>query len=122
MEAYLLITGGLFALVGLRALLSPIAAVATPFGFAADGADTRHFIRSGTGGATLGLGLAMIAGGLLPAYALAGVVVGVAALGGLLFGRLFSLFADGIPGWPARISALFEALGLASGLYWLGAA
>jgi len=121
MEGYLLVTGALFILVGLRALIGPVGAVARPFGIAADTPDTLHYIRSGSGGVALGCGSAMIAGGILPAYALAGLVVGVAVLGGLVAGRLYSLVVDGRPGRIALMSGGFEAFGLISGLYWMAA-
>ncbi|PWR22575.1 DUF4345 family protein [Zavarzinia aquatilis] len=121
MEGYLLVTGALFILIGLRALIGPIGAVVRPFGLEADTPDALHYIRSGSGGVAIGCGIAMIVGGVLPAYALAGLVVGIAVLGGLVVGRLFSLIVDGRPGRIALISGGFEAFGLISGLYWLAA-
>jgi hypothetical protein len=120
MTAYLIVTGGLFLIVGLRALFKPVDAVAVPFSLNPEGVDAMNYLRSGTGGVTIASGAVMLAGALLlPSLAFAGLMIAVTVLGGLLFGRVFSLFADGRPGMIIWISAGFEMLGFLSGMYWL---
>jgi len=40
-------------------------------------------------------------------------------LGGLVFGRLFSLIVDGSPGMVPWVSGVFELIGLLFSLFWL---
>lgn len=47
MNGYLLRTGALFALVGLRALLKPVEAVAMLYAMEAGSVDARNYLRSG---------------------------------------------------------------------------
>jgi hypothetical protein len=61
----------------------------------------------------------MIAGAFVPALTLSGAIVSVTILGGLVFGRLFSVLLDGSPGIVPWVSGFFELLGLLSGVYWL---
>lgn len=119
MTAYLIVTGILFLLVGLRALLNPIDAVATPYELQGESTDAKHYLRSGAGGVTLACGAVLLAGGLVPALAFAALVVAVTVLGGLLFGRIVSRILDGSPGFVAWISAVFELVGFVLGAYWL---
>ncbi|MGH8528871.1 MAG: DUF4345 family protein [Nevskiales bacterium] len=119
MTGYLIVTGILFLIVGLRALLKPIAAVATPYSLNAEGVDARNYLRSGAGGVTIACAAVLIAGGLMPALSFAATVLAVTVLGGLVFGRLVSLALDGNPGPVPWISGVLEALGFAFGAYWL---
>jgi hypothetical protein len=119
MTGYLIVTGIIFLLVGLRALLKPIEAVAIPFELRGDGTDAKHYLRSGAGGVTIACGAVMVAGGFVPDLAFAALVVSVTVLGGLLFGRVVSLVLDGSPGVIAWVSAVFELIGLGFGLLWL---
>jgi hypothetical protein len=119
MSGYLIVTGILFLIVGLRALLKPIEAVATPYELQGESIDARHYLRSGTGGVTIACGAVMVAGGFMPSLEFAALVLPITVLGGLLGGRLFSLVVDGSPGFVAWMSAVFELLGLVMGVYWL---
>lgn len=119
MIGYLVVTGILFLIVGLRALLKPIEAVAIPFELRGESTDAKHYLRSGAGGVTIACGAVMVAGVFMPALELAALVVPVTVLGGLLFGRVVSLVLDGSPGVVAWISALFELMGFGFGLFWL---
>ncbi len=119
MTAYLAITGLFFLIVGVRALLKPIEAVATPYSMVVDNVDGKHYLRSGAGGVTVACAGVMLAGAFMPSLAFAAAVVSVTVLGGLLFGRAVSLAIDGAPGPAAWISAAFETLGFVSGMYWI---
>lgn len=119
MIGYLIVTGIIFLLVGLRALLKPIEAVATPYELQGESTDAKHYLRSGAGGVTIACGAVMVAGGFMPALALAALVLPVTVLGGLLFGRFVSLVLDGSPGLVAWVSAVLELIGFGLGLYWL---
>lgn len=119
MLGYLIINGIIFFLVGLRALLKPIDAVAVPFGLNADGVDAKNYLRSGAGGVAIAAGAVMIAGAFVPALGMPGMVLAVTILGGLVFGRLVSLALDGSPGPVSWISGALEATGLVFGLAYL---
>lgn len=122
MNSYLIVTGGVFLVVGLRALLKPVEAVAVPFELNPQGVDAMNYLRSGTGGVTIACGALMIAAVFVPALEFTAVVLAVTVLGGLLFGRAYSLIADGSPGLVPWFSAGFEALGFVSGalMLWAG--
>jgi hypothetical protein len=119
MTGYLIVMGILFLLVGLRALLKPIEAVATPYELQGESADAKHYLRSGTGGVTIACGAVMVAGGFLPSLEFAALLLPVTVLGGLLFGRAYSLAVDGSPGIVAWVSAVLELVGFALGVFWL---
>lgn len=119
MTGYLLVTGILFLLFGLRALLNPIDAVATPYSLGADNVDAKNYLRSGAGGVTIASAAVMIAGAFMPALALSGVILAVVILGGLVFGRIVSRVLDGSPGVVAWVSGILELIGASVGGYWL---
>lgn len=119
MTGYLVVTGILFLIVGLRALIKPIEAVATPYELQGESTDAKHYLRSGAGGVTIACGAVMVAGGFVPGLAFAALVLPVTVLGGLLSGRLVSLVLDGSPGVVAWVSAMFELIGFGLGAYWL---
>jgi hypothetical protein len=119
MTGYLVVTGIIFLLVGLRALLKPIEAVATPYELQGESTDARHYLRSGAGGVTIACGAVMVAGGILPSLEFAALLLPVTVLGGLLFGRAYSLVVDGSPGFVAWVSAVLELVGFALGVFWL---
>ncbi|GEM_PF-6932687 len=116
---YLVMTGLIFLIVGIRALLKPIEAVAIPYSMGASSVDARNYLRSAAGGVAIAAAGVMVAGAFIPALTLAAVLVPVTILGGLVFGRLFSVMADGNPGVIPWISGAFELLGLLGGAYWL---
>lgn len=119
MGVYLVITGALFLLVGLRALFKPVEAVAVPFALNPEGVDAMQYLRSGTGGVTIACGAVMLTGVFVTSLAFPALLLAVTVLGGLLFGRAVSLLMDGMPGPIPWISAALEALGFLSGLYWV---
>ncbi len=119
MNGYLIVTGALFAIVGLRALLKPVEAVAMLYAIEANTVDARNYLRSGAGGVAISSGGTMILAVFVPQLAFAALVVAVVILGGLVFGRLTSLLLDGNPSVVPWIAGMIELLGLASGTYWL---
>ncbi|MDP9139396.1 MAG: DUF4345 domain-containing protein [Pseudomonadota bacterium] len=119
MNGYLLVTGVLFLLVGLRALLKPVEAVAMLYALEANTVDAKNYLRSGAGGVAISSGLTMIIAVFVPQLAFAALVVAIVILGGLVFGRLVSLLLDGNPSIVPWIAGIIELLGLASGTYWL---
>jgi hypothetical protein len=121
MTGYLFITGLLFFIVGLRALVKPVAAVATPFELSVGGTDGMNYLRSGTGGVTIACGLLMIAACWVMRLEFPALVLAVTVLGGLLFGRIVSAIVDGSPGPIVWISGFFELMGLVFGGWWIWA-
>ena len=116
---YLVVTGLIFLIVGLRALLNPVAAVAIPYSLNANGIDAKNYLRSGAGGVAIAGGGVMIAGAFIPALTLSAAMISVTILGGLVFGRVVSLMLDGNPGIVPWVSGFFELFGFISGAYWL---
>jgi|MDTC01.3.fsa_nt_gb hypothetical protein len=119
MTAYLLITGAIFLIVGLRALFRPVETVAFPYALGADDVDAKNFLRSGAGGVTIASAGVFIAAAFVESLAFSALLLAVVFMGGLLFGRIVSRVLDGKPGIIPRIAAAGEALGFAFGLYWL---
>ncbi|PTU30084.1 DUF4345 family protein [Stenotrophobium rhamnosiphilum] len=116
---YLVITGALFLIVGLRALFRPVEAIAVPYSLSAKSIDAKNYLRSGAGGVAIAAGAVMVASAFIPSLTLAGVLISMTILGGLVFGRVVSLLLDGNPGITPWISGFFELLGFLSGAYWL---
>lgn len=116
---YLVITGLIFLIVGVRALLKPVEAVAIPYSLTGNNTDAKNYLRSAAGGVAIAAAGLMIAGAFVPTLTLPGVLVSIVILGGLVFGRTVSVLLDGSPGIVPWISGFFELLGLVSGLYWL---
>lgn len=116
---YLLITGLIFLVVGLRALLKPVEAVAIPYSLTGNNVDAKNYLRSAAGGVAIAAAALMIVGAFVPTFTLSGALVSVTILGGLVFGRVVSVLLDGSPGVVPWVSGFFELLGLVSGLYWL---
>ena len=116
---YLVITGLIFVIVGLRGLLQPEAAIAIPYSLDASSVDARNYLRSGAGGVAIAAGGVIVAGAFVPALMLSAAIIAVTILGGLVFGRVVSLSLDGTPGVVPWVSGFFELLGLISGAYWL---
>ena len=119
MLGYLVVNGLIFLLIGLRALFKPIEAVAIPNGLEADNVDAKNYLRSAAGGVTVACACVLLGSVLLPALQMAALVLTVTVLAGLVFGRLFSVAVDGLPGPVAWISGAVELLGLVLGAYWL---
>ena len=119
MTGYLFITGLVFLAVGVRALLKPVEAVATPNELRVDGVNAKNYLRSGTGGVTIASGAVMVAACYLAWLAVPALVMAVTILGGLVAGRLVSVVLDGSPGLVPWISGAFELLGAVMGAFWL---
>lgn len=119
MYGYFIVNGLLFLIVGLRALLKPIDAVAIPYGLEGEGVDARNYLRASAGGVTVVSGGVLLAAVAWPVLELPALVLAVTLLGGLVFGRLFSLCVDGLPGPTPWIAGVLELLGFGFGVYWL---
>jgi hypothetical protein len=119
MRVFLVITGVIFVMVGLRALVDPISAVAEPFALTLNGPDAFNYLRGGAGGMTLLAGLVMVAVWRYDWLALPALILVNVILGGLLFGRFVSLLVDGMPTRNVWISAGFEMFGFVQAAAWL---
>lgn len=119
MLGFLVITGIIFIIVGLRALLKPIEAVAEPFSLQAQGADALNHLRASSGGVTIVAGLVAIGALFSVTLTLPALILMNVILGGLFVGRLYSLWADGKPGPMIWIAWGFEVFGLVQALLWL---
>lgn len=119
MLGFLVITGIIFVLVGLRALFKPVAAVAAPFGLQVEGTDGLNHLRSSSGGVTIVAGAVAIATVFSAALMLPALILMNVLLGGLFLGRLYSLIVDGKPGPLIWLSWGFEVFGLVQALLWL---
>ena len=119
MKPFLVITGLIFLVIGLRALVKPTSAVADLFSLRIEGTDALNYLRASAGGVTIFCGLVMIAVMYCDWLVSPALVLVTAVLGGLLFGRVISLFVDGRPSVIVWISAAFEAFGLVQAIFWL---
>ena len=119
MLGFLVITGTILVLVGLRALLKPVDAVAVPFGLQVDGVDGLNHLRSSSGGVTIVAGFVAIGTLFSAALELPALILMNVLLCGLFLGRLFSLVVDGKPGLFIWLSWGFEVFGLVQALLWL---
>lgn len=119
MDGYLIINGLIFLIVGFRALLNPIGAVAEPYSLQADHVDGRNYLRSGAGGVTVAAGAVLLAAPFVPPLDFAALLLAVTLFAGLVFGRLVSLVLDGSPGPTPWIAGTIELVGLLFGAYWL---
>jgi hypothetical protein len=119
MKGYLLITGLIFAALGLYTLLDPQAAIYTQTGMHMETIAALSQIRGTSGGVTLVVGGFLIAASRRSALELAALWSVVLILSGLELGRLLSLIVDGVPPANVGVSALIENIGLWQGVYWL---
>ena len=118
MDGFLIVTGIIIVLVGLRPFFDPDAASAA-LGITLGGVNARSQTRAGMGGVTLVSGTLAIAGAWMPALALPALVLIAVLTGGLTLGRLFSLVIDGRPTTLIWVSMVFEVLGLVQAIYWI---
>lgn len=119
MLGFLVITGIIFVLVGLRALLKPVEAVAEPFGLQATGTDALNHLRSSSGGVTIVAGLVAIGTLFSATLTLPALILMNVLLGGLFVGRLYSVLVDGKPSLAIWIAWGLEVFGLIQALLWL---
>jgi hypothetical protein len=117
-RAYLLAVGGFSVVIGFAYMLRPVemASLAelipsTPTAVI----DVQGFY----GGQLVGLGVAMLIGLWKPRYALTGLVVAAASLGGTALGRLYGIAASGsCPPIIAGVLALEAACAILAGILW----
>jgi hypothetical protein len=119
MFLYLLITGLIFLLVGVRAILRPVETVAIPNSLGADNVDAKNYLRAGAGGVTIACAAVLIGGAFVQFLEFAALVLSVTIMGGLVFGRFVSWRLDGRPGMFPMISGGGEAIGFVLGVFWL---
>jgi len=109
---FLFITGLIFAAVGIYGLLDPVAALGQPLGLRIETVASFNQMRGSAGGVPLLAGLLMLWACKrddLERPALASTVV---ILGGLEFGRWFSILLDGLPPTVIWVYMALETLGL----------
>ena len=119
MIGYLFVTGLIFALVGLYALLDPNGALGVPLGLHIETVSSFSQERGSAGGVVLVAGLFMMASARYRKLTLPALWLVTLVLGGLEFGRLVSLVVDGVPGKVVWVYSAFEILGLVQGIFWL---
>jgi len=119
MRIFLFITGLIFVIVGLRALIDPVHAVAEFFGFSVQGVNGMNQLRASAGGVAAACGAYMIAACFRPKWTYAALAVTALVLGGLVSGRIFSVIADGMPGTIVITSFALEFFGFVQAVYWL---
>ena len=119
MRIFLFITGAIFLIVGLRALVDPVHAVAEYFGFVVQGVDGLNQLRASAGGVTVLCGAYMIASCFREKWTYAALAVTALVLGGLVLGRIVSLAIDGLPDAKIYTSFALELFGLVQAIYWL---
>lgn len=120
LNAYLLITGLIFAALGLYTLIDPQGAMdAGGLGLHLEATAGWSQMRGAGGGTTLAVGLLLIAAITRASLERPALWTVVVVLGGLEAGRVVSLFVDGVPPPNVAVGMLFENLGLWQAVYWL---
>lgn len=119
MTGFLVVTGLIFIAIGLRGLFKPVEAVADLYSLRTGGTDALSYLRASAGGVTVFSGLVMVAVLFCGWLVTPALVLVVAILGGLVFGRIVSLFVDGRPGPVIWFSLGAELFGLVQGVIWL---
>lgn len=118
MDGFLIITGIIIVLVGLRPIFSPVAA-SQALGIELTSVNARNQTRAGTGGVTIVSGALVIAAAMVPVLILPALVLVAVLTGGLTIGRLVSLATDGRPTTLIWVSMGLEILGLAQAIFWI---
>ncbi len=119
MPIFLAITGFIFAVVGLYALLDPVAAVASTVGFQLEGVNSYNQLRASAGAVPFVVGLFMMASVKRSAWAIPALWSVSLILGGLVMGRAISILIDGIPGNSNLTMMGLEAFGFIQAVFWL---
>ncbi|AXQ28652.1 DUF4345 domain-containing protein [Solimonas sp. K1W22B-7] len=120
LNGFLLITGLIFAALGVYTLADPQAAMdAGRLGLKLDSVAAYSQMRGAGGGTTLAVGLLLLASVTRASLERPALWAVVAVLGGLEAGRLVSLLVDGVPPPNVAVGMLFENLGLWQAVYWL---
>ncbi|HSW12596.1 MAG TPA: DUF4345 domain-containing protein [Solimonas sp.] len=121
LNGYLLITGLVFAALGLYTLVDPQGAMnAGGLGMQLEATAAWSQMRGAGGGVTLAIGLLLMAALTRDHLERPALWAVVAVLGGLEAGRVVSIFVDGMPPPNVAVGMLFENLGLWQAVYWLG--
>ena len=118
MLTFLLVTGIIFVIIGVRGLLWPAQAVAELFQLKVEGVDGYSHLRATGGGVTIAAGAVMMAANWVAALVGPALVLVLVMLGGLFCGRVYSLVADGKPSGIVWFSWSMEVLGLLQGVFW----
>lgn len=118
MLGFLVVMGLIFIALGLRALLNPLDAAATPFDIQINGVDGYNQMRASAGGVTAVSGAVMLATPWVPQLVAPSLVLLLVLLGGLTVGRLYSLVVDGRPGVAVWVAWALEGVGLAQAVFW----
>lgn len=120
LNGFLLITGLIFAALGLYTLIDPQGAMdAGGLGLQLKATAGWSQMRGAGGGTTLAVGLLLIAAITRASLERPALWAVVAVLGGLEAGRVVSMFVDGVPPPNVAVGMLFENLGLWQAVYWL---
>ena len=119
MKIFLFVTGVIFLIVGLRALIDPVHAIGDLYGLTASGINGLSQLRASAGGVTVLCGAYMVASCFRPAWTYAALAVTTLILGGLVFGRIVGVVADGLPGTTIYVSFALELFGFVQAAFWL---
>lgn len=106
----LAVVGVAFCVVGWQGLTAP-EALLEPVGLVPQGARGRSEARAAYGGMHLGLGAFMLVAAVRVGARHVALWAATAMLGGLVFGRVFSLSLDGTPGSFPMLLLLLEGAG-----------
>ncbi len=118
MVGYLFVSGLLYALAGMYALVAPTEALGI-LGIHIDGVNGLSQERGTAGGVTLAIGIFLIASAHYRKLVIPALWTTTMVLGGLEFGRLVSICVDGLPRNPIWVYIGVEILGLVQGIFWL---
>jgi hypothetical protein len=118
MDGFLIITGIIIVLVGLRPIFSPVAA-SLPFGIELSSVNARNQTRASAGGVAVAAGILVTAAAAVPVLILPALVLVAVLTAGLTLGRLISFVTDGRPTTLIWVSFGAELLGLAQSIFWI---
>ncbi|WP_158595820.1 DUF4345 family protein [Oleomonas cavernae] len=118
MDGFLIITGIIIVLVGLRPIFSPVAA-SLPFGIELNSVNARNQTRASAGGVAVAAGILVTAAAAVPVLILPALVLVAVLTAGLTLGRLISFVTDGRPTTLIWVSFGAELLGLAQSIFWI---
>lgn len=113
---YLLLTGLVFALIGLMGLYDPVGTVA-PMGLTLADQSSRAEMRAVYGGMNLLIGLYLMGGFRNHAQQASALMLAALIMGGLALGRAISIVVDGMPSSLILGFMAIEVVGAALALY-----
>lgn len=118
-KGFLLLVGAIFGAVGFMALYSPVDVV-SPVGLQPTSIGARNEVRATFGGVYLFFGLYFLWSAFQSMQRRGGLIAAILFLGGLVFGRVASLFIDGVTVNPwIWVFGILEVVLLAVAL-WIG--